>query len=103
MSELNEISINDVPQDILDKVKNLKRSDRLVSELSDDDLDDIAGGFKLKKGYAKGRKIKCPNCGTKKEKKISTWEDDDDKCSMFYCLECRTTWGIYSDGYIREL
>ena len=103
MSELKKISINEVPQDILDKVKNLKKSDKIVSELADDDLDGVAGGFKMKEGYAKGRKISCPNCREGSIDDISTWEDPDDKCSMFYCLTCRTTWGIYPDGYIREM
>ena len=100
--EIKEVPISEIPQEILDKVRNMKKSGKVVQSLSDGDLDGIAGGFRKKRGFARGMEIECPFCGRNTKKVIKTWEDREEECSMFWCSGCGTCWGVYEDGCIRE-
>ena len=98
---LKELSENNVPQNLLDAAKNLKKTDKTFTQLSDADVDGVAGGFRMKKGYAKGYEIECPICGCNVKDStygLCTWEDRDNEVSCFYCSECNYVWAIDAYG-----
>ena len=70
--------------------------------LSDEELENTAGGFWRKKGYAAGWWIECPNCGCNVHEGIDARKDQKKHVDMFYCKMCGVTWGLDSEGNIWE-
>ena len=102
--DLTEAEVNEL-------IAKLKKSDKKmealadgeIDELDDESLDDVAGGFKSKKGYSKGYKVKCPNCGKKKKDTIyAKGKDKEAKCDYFYCNHCGTFFAVDVGGHIYE-
>ncbi len=97
MAEEKEVK---VPDEVLAKVKMLKKTDKMIKKLSDDDVDGVAGGFRQRPNtWASGAWIECPNCGCNVREGIASWEDDDLECSCFYCAMCDTLWAVDEWGY----
>ena len=93
---------NEVPQALLDTAKSLRKTERKVTMLEDDDVVDIAAGYCKSKGYAKGYRIQCPICGRDSKEGIDSWESSSYECSVFHCRNCDITWGIDKYGDIWE-
>ena len=94
-------------QEFEEKAKLLKKTDKKAEtleskNLSDEELDNVAGGFWKKKGYAKGWWIECPSCGCNVHEGIDVWEDQSSHISMFFCRMCGVLWGLDRDGNIWE-
>ena len=92
-------------EEVLKIAEALKPSDKTakkleVSEMDDDDLSDVSGGFWKKKGYSKGYWIECPSCGNSKKANIEKWKSDRQNCDIFHCLKCGQYWGVDSVGHI---
>ena len=94
-------------KDFEEKAKLLKKTDRKADTLetralSDEELDNTAGGFWRKKGYAKGWWIECPKCGCNVHEGIDAYKDKGKHVDMFYCKMCGCYWGLDSEGDIYE-
>ncbi|MCR5402320.1 MAG: hypothetical protein K6E91_00660 [Butyrivibrio sp.] len=93
-----EYKKGEVPKELLDKAKSLKKSETVITKLDDSDVDLAAGGSGQKGRYAGGFDIKCPICGRSGGFGIHTWEDDATKTSRFYCEGCDYIWAIDAWG-----
>ncbi len=102
---LKVISESEVPKAVLERKQHKKHADFITAgdkELDDSALDDISGGFRKNNGYAKGHSIVCPYCSSKSKGDITTWEDSDNKMSLFLCEECGAFWGVDKNGTCYE-
>ena len=93
---------NEVPGELLNTAKSLRKTERKVTMLEDSDVIDITAGYRKEKGYASGFKIECPICGRKLVDGIDSWENSDNECSVFHCRLCDITWGIDKFGRVWE-
>jgi hypothetical protein len=95
------------------KVENPKKLDKVAkkltesefSALSDDDVTEIAGGFKQKKGtgYSGGFWIECPECGNTSGKSVKLYNiDDSDGIDSYRCKNCGCEFGVGYDGMYFE-
>ena len=74
-----------------------------VADLDEDDLDEVSGGFKSKKGFSKGFKIKCPKCRAKTHDDIiRKGSDRSASTDYFYCNNCGTFFAADAGGHIYE-
>jgi hypothetical protein len=97
-------------EEIREMAKKLKKTDKIfelagdndADELEDEELEEVSGGFKSKRGYTKGRKIFCPNCGTKKKKNIDYRGEYAGGTDLFYCNKCGTMFAGDEVGHIYE-
>ena len=94
-------------QEIKEKARLLKKTDKKADTLeakalSDEELENTAGGFWRREGYAQGWWIECPRCGCNVHEGIDAWSDSSAQVDMFYCKMCDILWGLDSDGNIWE-
>ncbi|MCR5402321.1 MAG: hypothetical protein K6E91_00665 [Butyrivibrio sp.] len=99
---MTEYKKGEVPEELLMKAKNLKKSGKTCKKLSDDDVDAVAGGFRQKSGRAYGFVIECPNCGRNTREGIFCWEDEMNEQTDFYCDGCQCIWGVDEFGDVWE-
>lgn len=67
------------------------------SNISDDEMDKVVGGFKEWGGYAAGYEIKCPACGRSKSTDFSYQECPDTNLNAYQCV-CGKVFGVDSNG-----
>ena len=94
-------------KDFEEKAKLLKKTDKKADTLearalSDEELENTAGGFWRREGYANGWWIECPICGCNTQEGINVYPDSDAQVDKFYCRMCDILWGLDSDGNIWE-
>ncbi len=81
-----------------DELEDLKKSD--FQPLSEEDVEEVSGGYKSKKGFTKGMEIICPVCGNKNKKSIQQRPNPYTKWDVFICDECETCWGLDEYGEV---
>ncbi len=69
------------------------------SEVSDDDLANVSGGYWETAGYAAGFWIECPRCGRSSSSSFSTWQDDAQSCDQFRC-KCGAAFAVDEFGNV---
>ena len=79
-------------QEFEEKAKLLKKTDKKADtleskNLSDEELDNVEGGSRRKKGYAQGWWIECPDCGCNVHEGIDAKKDKKSTliCSSVKC------------------
>ena len=94
--------MNEWTDEILKDGTGIKLETKTVEKLSDDELDDISGGFtETNKGLATfGYNIKCPNCGATAATafEAGAWQDKKMKSVEYHC-GCGCKFVCY-DGYV---
>ena len=68
--------------------------------ISDDNLEQVSGGFKATEGYCKGSEIACPNCGNSEQTLFEFDPVGTQECDYFRCLKCGQQFYRYPDGTI---
>ncbi len=69
-------------------------------EIGDEELDEVSGGYKSKKGFSKGLKVICPVCGNSKKSKIKQTPNPYCEWDVFICKKCDMVWGLCQDGEV---
>ncbi len=82
------------------KLKNANEAGA-AKKISEEDLDNVSGGYYETSGYASGYYIVCPNCGESRKNMINTWvESDVDELDGFQCINCGNIFGVNSSGKV---
>lgn len=69
------------------------------SDVSDADLENVAGGYWEDAGYAAGFWIECPNCGRSSRNSFNTWADSDQSCDQYRC-KCGAAFAVDEWGNV---
>ncbi len=81
-------------------LKNAKKSDQTARKLTDEELNDVSGGYYEDSGYTAGFYISCPLCGRTKKKDIESWVENDFYGIDGFRCKCGAIWGMDSEGGI---
>ena len=68
-------------------LSTMKKDEKFFKKraLTDEQLDNISGGYWEDSGYAAGYWIQCPACGRSKASDFNTWADSEVSCDFFTC------------------
>ena len=81
----------------LSDFKNKKKAEKKQKKLSDEELEQVSGGYWETLGYAAGYWIECPLCGRTGRNSFDTWADDAQAVDQFRCV-CGAAFAVDTDG-----
>ena len=90
MSEKNNLLIKDA--------ENHKKLNPR-SKITDEELDEVTGGYWKHHGFAKGYWIECPRCGRYKDGDFKAWTDEEQKVDQFIC-KCQRSFAVDANGTV---
>ena len=68
------------------------------SELDNDILDNVNGGYLENSGFSAGVYIKCPNCNETRQNMFNTYADMGLGADSYHCRNCGFNFRVYGSG-----